>query len=327
MTASKSDKAPKVMDVARPGKSAPSDTSKPIIVTNRPMLRRDPMMATPDGIEKNVSEEKPAPVARTAKPIVVIARPADASDVAKPADDKTPAPAAAASAEPIARSAAPSLPPKADDEDIKEDVTPEQAAPATDKKAVAGELGEEALTNSGLDVPSTSEDVKPADEAALEIAPSESNVIDETPAEPSPDEAKPEELMPEPADTNTPARSVADEARAAKPARPEPAADDEKQDEAESDTDGQLAPNKTLDEIKRKEDEAKAARAAELEELAASKKFYLPIQSVEQRRGLNRILMILIFVVLLAVVWADVVLDAGIVRLGGLHALTHFFSH
>lgn len=39
---------PKVFDVTRPGKVGPSSTAKPVIVTNRPILR-DPMMTGEDG--------------------------------------------------------------------------------------------------------------------------------------------------------------------------------------------------------------------------------------------------------------------------------------
>lgn len=49
----------KVFDVARPGKSSASPTSKPIIITNRPVLK-DPMMASgPAGVPP--VEDKPVP--------------------------------------------------------------------------------------------------------------------------------------------------------------------------------------------------------------------------------------------------------------------------
>lgn len=40
--------AKKIVDVARPNKSAPSETSKPVIISHRPLMR-DPMMAAPAG--------------------------------------------------------------------------------------------------------------------------------------------------------------------------------------------------------------------------------------------------------------------------------------
>lgn len=59
MAASKSDKPKaadkKVMDVAKPGKSAPSSTSKPVIVGHKPMIQ-DPMVMPSEG-----SDEAAAP--------------------------------------------------------------------------------------------------------------------------------------------------------------------------------------------------------------------------------------------------------------------------
>ncbi|HXR50416.1 MAG TPA: hypothetical protein VN778_05320, partial [Verrucomicrobiae bacterium] len=72
MPTPKNDKDPKVMDVERPGSSTPSASAKPIIVTNRPILRRDPMMATPDGLDKPVTTTLPGPVSRIAKTVRVV---------------------------------------------------------------------------------------------------------------------------------------------------------------------------------------------------------------------------------------------------------------
>ena len=81
-----------------------------------------------------------------------------------------------------------------------------------------------------------------------------------------------------------------------------------------------------MEKAKREEDEAKAARQAEEEKIIASKQYYLPMSTVEQRRGLDRVLLVFALVLLVALVWADIVLDAGIIHLGGVHALTHFFT-
>src|ERR1700756_5035125 len=88
MANSKSDKAPKVMDVTQPGKSAPSASSRPIIVSNRPMLRQDPMMSS---VSHDQSEELTAfPVSRVARTISVLpAQPAKEASVA-PAPVKVP---------------------------------------------------------------------------------------------------------------------------------------------------------------------------------------------------------------------------------------------
>jgi hypothetical protein len=56
-------KKPKaIIDVAKPGTSAPSTSGKPVIVTNRPMLK-DPMV-----VDKQPTHSKPAESATTAEP-------------------------------------------------------------------------------------------------------------------------------------------------------------------------------------------------------------------------------------------------------------------
>lgn len=98
----------RIMDVAHPGKSAPSASSKPVIVTNRPILK-DPMMldeaAKPEGesISKTVSrkvEVKPADAPTSApevadpkaadKTIAQLAEEAAARDTKKPAPEPKP---------------------------------------------------------------------------------------------------------------------------------------------------------------------------------------------------------------------------------------------
>src|SRR4051812_25582987 len=59
MTATKA--GPKVFDVAHPGKSKPSASSRPIIVTNRPILQ-DPMVSANQQPEDE-DTEKPNPSA------------------------------------------------------------------------------------------------------------------------------------------------------------------------------------------------------------------------------------------------------------------------
>jgi hypothetical protein len=68
------DKAPKIDDVKKPGKTAPAASSRPLIVTNRPVITSDPMMVAPAA---GAPEIKPAeqPLAHTAKVI----KPLDAS--------------------------------------------------------------------------------------------------------------------------------------------------------------------------------------------------------------------------------------------------------
>ena len=61
MSEAKKKTAKPIADVSHPGKSAPSSTSKPVIVTNRPILK-DPMMVDED------TTIVPVTVSRTAEP-------------------------------------------------------------------------------------------------------------------------------------------------------------------------------------------------------------------------------------------------------------------
>jgi hypothetical protein len=90
--------------------------------------------------------------------------------------------------------------------------------------------------------------------------------------------------------------------------------------------DDQVAPNKVMDEATKKAAEEKAAKEAELEKLIESKKYFLPINAIQLRR--NKLQSILLFSILIILVLAllDFSLDAGLLKINGVHSLTHFFS-
>lgn len=135
-------------------------------------------------------------------------------------------------------------------------------------------------------------------------------------------------------DTKAP-ESAKSETTAAKPEEPaeETAETDEKPATEES------APEeKTEDQTNKKtkksdaaaESAAKAAKAAEeakLQKLIESKKYFLPINQVEQRRSKHFAIMGILIALVLVVAWADVALDAGLVKINGVKPLTHFFSN
>lgn len=90
---------------------------------------------------------------------------------------------------------------------------------------------------------------------------------------------------------------------------------------------GTLAENaakKADDEDAELEKEAK--RADELEKLAESRKYYLPINQVEKRRTKRYVAFGIVFIIILGLAWADVALDAGIITISGVKAPTHFFK-
>jgi len=137
MAASKSDKPKatekKVMDVAKPGKSAPSSTSKPVIVGHKPMIQ-DPMVTPSEsGEETTTSSEEKVTSTRSVKKIV----PLGDQEEAKKED--------AADDEPAAETA---------EDDSKEEKSKESTAEET-TEAVAEEAPAEAET--AEEKPSTDE--------------------------------------------------------------------------------------------------------------------------------------------------------------------------
>ena len=191
-----------IVDVARPNESAPSDTSVPVIINNRPILR-DPMMA------------------------------GDLPTVGKPASENSPLSATA----------------------TKINIQPMNAG-ETDQVEVK-----------------KPEPVEKVDEP-----------ISDTPnAEPEQPES-PAEVTNGPANPKTAAENIAAEA------------------------------------------EAVAKHEAEMQGLADSKKYFLPINTVEKRRTKHFVIIGIGLSLLLVIVWIDIALDAGLIKIGGLKALTHIFS-
>ncbi len=99
-------------------------------------------------------------------------------------------------------------------------------------------------------------------------------------------------------------------------------------EEAEPADDQPVPTAETTDEaIEAAAEEAKVAREAELQKLVDKKQFYLPINAIEQRRAEQFIALGILLSVILALAWLDISLDAGLIHLGNVHAVTHFFSN
>lgn len=113
--------------------------------------------------------------------------------------------------------------------------------------------------------------------------------------------------------------------------KPEPAIDEELTTEAVDRSENSIVAdnqsehkNETDNEVIDTQEQAK--HDAEIFEIVESKRYYLPINTVEKRRN-KRFVAIGIFVsILLVLIWVDVALDAGLIKIGGLKALTHIFS-
>ncbi len=71
----------------------------------------------------------------------------------------------------------------------------------------------------------------------------------------------------------------------------------------------------------------RAKHDAAIQKLIDSRKYELPINATEKSKSKHFVALGVILTILLVVVWADIALDAGLIHLGGLHSVTHFFSN
>ena len=280
MAAAKKDAAPKIMDI-KPGKNAPSSSSRPLIVSNGPVLAHDPMMAVPQA-------DVPAPEPHTAKvitPIEADAEPAatapeltEAAKVApKPENPnihiELPTKRSKAASAPTASAEAQSLAKGSDDEEKPSGEPAHVSADVPTGEADAAEPVARASTAGG----STKVNIKPPSEA------------ESTEEKPGNEDAVSNDA---PEDTET----------------------------AEGDVDGRQAA------IDNAAEEARKTREAELEQLATSGKYALPIKPAKQGKSFFKGLLIVLLVLALAAVVVDGLLDAGLIHIGNFKAPTDFFD-
>jgi hypothetical protein len=272
MAESKASKTPKVFDISKPGKSAPSASSKPIIITNRPVLK-DPMMVDKPNADDGASK----PLVSTAShvKIVPLHLGSDGTDEKKE-DEK------------------PSAPPAP--------TVTELAVRATARKVAAEVKQKEAEAEKPAEPEKPDEPVKPTDKK---------------PAEPEPESAKDSE----PAETDKATEDTKDpdeEEKAEEEAGDEPGSDNPTQ--RDKPKDGTKADDADVKAQKEQE------RKAELEKIAESHKYYLPINQIEKRRNKRATLLGAVVILVLGLAWADIALDAGLLTVPGVKAPTHFFS-
>ncbi|HET9174585.1 MAG TPA: hypothetical protein VFN56_04915 [Candidatus Saccharimonadales bacterium] len=256
----------KVFDVSKPGKSAPSPSSKPIIITNRPIMR-DPMMTSDSGTETTQ---------------------ADTTAIVKPRRELNLTPTMTAEA--LAQDAA-----------STDQVTDSLPAEEPSVSAADSDLAAEAADADATPDVSAAIDVRPAEPADVVKA-------DETPPTPVPDTAPTPAAdagSTESASTESPKEDTTD--------KPAPA------------TDKQLSP----EEQQAAEEEAAKAAAehdAAIQKMIDAKQYFLPINTVEKRKTKHFIWAGVVLAVVLAVAWMDIALDAGLIHIAGIKAVTHFFS-
>lgn len=132
---------------------------------------------------------------------------------------------------------------------------------------------------------------KPSDDKPVEEAEPEKTDVND---KPTTDETKPEEKTPEKETTQS----------------------GDAQGAQKSD-----APDLEAEESKRAEHDAA------IQKLVDGKQYYLPINSVEKRKSKRFVAVGILLSLLLAVAWADVALDAGLVHIANVKPVTHFFSN
>ena len=141
--------------------------------------------------------------------------------------------------------------------------------------------------------------------------------IDEKPAETeTPKSAKPEVVAPdkEPREADPTAK-----------AEPESPVEKTVPENQKADSGIDAKPDKKDD--KGVGEQAQAVRDAAVQELIESRRYELPINAVEKRKAKHFVILGILLAVILALVWADIALDAGLIRIDGVKPVTHFFSN
>jgi outer membrane biosynthesis protein TonB len=146
------------------------------------------------------------------------------------------------------------------------------------------------------------------------LTPPETSAAEKTekPAEPEKPEEKPEpqpDPKPEPDPEPEPETKPEETAPEAPAEEKEDGKDKKKSPQADSDA----------------EKAALKARDAKVQKLIESKKYFLPINAVEHRKSRRFVALGVVLAILLVLVWVDIALDAGLIDLGGVKPVTHFF--
>lgn len=164
-----------------------------------------------------------------------------------------------------------------------------------------------------------------------------------TAEKPKPDVDKDVEVVPDPAvpkiedqtqlrpaaeqTIQPPAAATDDKIEAVDEAKPEPAkAESENPDPTEGD-ESTTAEAKDPAVDAQVEAAKQAEHDAAIQKLADRKQYFLPIDSVEQRRSQRFVVLGIVLSLVLAVAWVDIALDAGLIKISGIKPVTHFFSN
>ncbi len=107
-----------------------------------------------------------------------------------------------------------------------------------------------------------------------------------------------------------------------------PAADVAAPESAEASREGDPSPaEKTKAQEEASVAEAEAKHQAELDKLAESQRYFLPLNAVEKRRSERAVVLGALLILLLGLAWADIALDVGLIHVSGIKPVTHFFHN
>lgn len=75
-----------------------------------------------------------------------------------------------------------------------------------------------------------------------------------------------------------------------------------------------------------KNEDAEIDTSQQVNDLIASGSYFLPINTLEKKRAKRAAVLGVIVIIILAGAWFNIALDAGLIKVGGVKSVTHFFS-
>jgi len=315
--AKKTESGKKIVDVKTDGDGA-SGTSRPVIVTNRPIMK-DPMMAEVSQLTGGALDDSPTPT---------------------PTDDTPPEPASGApeitlSAKKLAIQVT-EQPEPTDDED-KTLTSKDASAKKKVIKPLSDELSEKPAAKAAKKSPTIAELTLPDADEVPEVVPQ----TDAAEAKPAPASSKDEPMPSEEVAESTAATAGANAEMPKEEVPTEPATDDElatgvqpgrsfdgTAPESLPDATAPAGPEQIELDAKGKP-KTKQKKTGELsseqQKAIEQGEYFLPITTAETRRLRREVVLATLFVVILIVVWLDIMLDAGLLNIDGVKAVTNFF--
>lgn len=272
-----------VMDVSRPGKSAPSASSRPIIVSRKPIIQ-DPM------VRENSGDVPGPPTISTKETRLRNLGRNKGSTISIDSEGE--------------------MKNETEDDKSSEDVLlPPTEIPTTTAKAVEEPAPEPLL-------PAVKEIVEPENIKSRPDRP-----VQEEPEATKEKEAKPtEEKRIEPDKPAEDSKKATDEPEDTSKDEKEESSEDDDTEQQNKQAEGQdgivdeLAKQAMSKKQKQQEEKDQQNKSEQMDKLIAEKKYFLPIGQVTRRKKNRTALLVLILIIILAAVGANFAVDAGLVK-------------